>query len=266
MRLGIYIYGLATIATGILDLIWGEFEPGHQPIQAWGDHIPGQRVFAYIAAIWLIAAGTAILWRRSARWGARASARIYFIFAVFWLPRFYTAPHLLGAHIGLYLGVLVGVGLVAAALIIYALARRGSAPRWALAPAVRWVFGLCSVDFGLAHLTGVQGVAPLVPKWIPMGGDFWAVLTGIAFILAGLAIVIGIFDVVAARLLALMLLVFSALALAPHLLTSPHSHLAWGGNAYNLVAVGAGWIVAEYIASQRIARDRLNRAPLAQAP
>lgn len=28
-------------------------EPAHQPIQAFGDHIPGQEILAYIAAAWL---------------------------------------------------------------------------------------------------------------------------------------------------------------------------------------------------------------------
>jgi uncharacterized membrane protein YphA (DoxX/SURF4 family) len=78
------------MAAGTLDFIWGEFEAAHQPIQALGDHIPGREVFAYVTAVWLVAAGLAILWRRTARAGALAAAVIYFIFAVFWLPRFYT--------------------------------------------------------------------------------------------------------------------------------------------------------------------------------
>jgi hypothetical protein len=51
MRIGLTVYGIASVAAGVLDLVWGEFEPDHQPIQAWGDHIPGVTVFAYIAAI-----------------------------------------------------------------------------------------------------------------------------------------------------------------------------------------------------------------------
>src|SRR5262249_79498 len=95
-RFGVYLYGLATVAAGILDLVWSDFDPSHQPIQAFGDHIPGRTIFAYITAFWMIAGGVAILWRRSARAGAAALAVIYFIFAVFWLPRFYTAPLVLG--------------------------------------------------------------------------------------------------------------------------------------------------------------------------
>lgn len=269
MRLGVYVYSIGTIAAGVFDLIWGEFDPGHQPIQAWGDHIPGQQVFAYIAAAWLIAGGAAILWHRSARWGAMALGILYSIFAVFWFPRLYWGPHLLGSHINIYTGVLAGVGqqfiLVAAALILYATtANRDSAPLSLPSAAIRWTFGLCVVDFGLAHLSGVGDVAPLVPKWIPFPGEFWTVLTGIAFVLAGLAILTGILDILAARLLALMLLIFSVLALAPRAIASPHSHVAWGGNAYNLAAVGAAWILAEFIAGRKAGRELYGHAPLEQ--
>jgi uncharacterized membrane protein YphA (DoxX/SURF4 family) len=91
----------------------------------------------------------------------------------------------------------------------------------------------------------------MIPKWMPLGGAFWAVFTGIAFVLAGLAILSGVLDVLAARLLGLMLLVFSAVVLAPLPLASPHDHVAWGANAYNLAAVGAAWIVADWLATRR---------------
>jgi hypothetical protein len=75
MRVGVYAYGVASVSAGILDLIWGELEPAHQPLQAWGDRIPDVTIFVYIAAVWLIAGGAAILWRRSERFGAAAAAR-----------------------------------------------------------------------------------------------------------------------------------------------------------------------------------------------
>lgn len=122
MKLGTYIYGLATIAAGILDLIWREFEPAHQPIEAFGDAIAHQHVLAYIGAIWLIFAGVAILWRPTARVGAAASAAIYLLFAIFWLPRFVSATHAFGFSLVVCIGVLGGVAqqaiLVAAGAIV----------------------------------------------------------------------------------------------------------------------------------------------------
>ena len=260
MRIGVYVFGLASVAAGMMDLVWGEFEAAHQPIQALSDHIPGVTILAYIAAIWLIAGGAAILSRATVRAGAMALGIIYFIFAAFLFPRFYTAPHFLGHRPGVYIGVLAGVGqqliLVVAAAIIYASwGARGKLSNSSLSQAAaliaRWTFGLCSVVFGLGHLTGIHDVASMIPNWMPFGGSFWTVLTGIAFVLAGLAILSGILDVLAARLLALMLLIFSMLVLAPMVFAYPHNHIAWGGNAYNLAAVGAAWIVADWLATGR---------------
>jgi hypothetical protein len=73
------------------------------------------------------------------------------------------------------------------------------------------------------------------------------VLTGIAFLLAGCAIVSGIQDVLAARLLALMLLVFEITVEIPPVFSQPHSEIAWGGAVYNVTAISACWIFAEFV-------------------
>ena len=77
------------------------------------------------------------------------------------------------------------------------------------------------------------------------------VLTGIAFALAGLAIIAGVQDILAAWLLGAMLLVFSALELVPLIFASPRNHVSWGANAYNLTAVGTAWIIAEWLTDRR---------------
>lgn len=254
MKIGLAIFGIASAAAGVLDLIWGEFEPDHQPLQAWGDHVPGTHFFAYIAAVWLIVGGTALLWRRSQRFGAAALAILYGIFVIFPLPRLYNAPHYLGHHLSVYIGVVSNICeqvilFVAAAVLWATLSRDSLSPRAGLI--ARCAFGFCSLAFGLGNLTAIETVTPLVPKWIPLGTTFWAVLTAIAFTLAGLAIISGVLDVLAARLLGSMLLVFSLLALLPLIFAAPHDHVAWGGNAYNLAAVGAAWIIAEWLAGHR---------------
>jgi uncharacterized membrane protein YphA (DoxX/SURF4 family) len=258
-RVGIYVYGLATVAAGIFDLVWGDFDASHQPIQAFGDHIPGVTILAYITAVWMITGGAAILWRRTAKAGAAALAVIYLVFAAFWLPRFYTAPRVLGFRIPVYVGVVGGVGtqlivVAAGALVCASLATSSwSWPRTMLM--ARWIFGLCAIDFGLGHLTALQDDAVFVPRWMPPGAEFWVIVTGICFVLAGLAILSGILDVLAARLLALMFLVFNLVALPPFIFAHPRDHAAWGGNAYNLAAVAAAWILADQIASHHTERE-----------
>ena len=266
MRAGIIVYGLASAACGIMDLMWGDFDTSHQPIQAFGDHIPGVAILAYLTAIWMIAGGVAILFRRSARAGGAALAIIYFVFAIFWLPRLYTAPHYLGFRIPVFIGVAAGVGIeliacAGGALVYASLATRSSSwPRTILI--TRWIFGLCAINFGVNHLEAIADNLFYVPKWMPLGQAFWVILTGVCFVLAGLAILCRIQDVLAARLLALMFLAFNVFALPHFIFANPKDHAAWGGNAFNLALVGATWIFSAAIATrQRSVQNQQSAKP-----
>ncbi|AXC09717.1 hypothetical protein ACPOL_0336 [Acidisarcina polymorpha] len=258
MKVGLWFYGLGTILTGILNIAWGAFDASHQPIQSLGKNLPGQQIMAYVSGVWLVTAGLAVLWRRTARIGAAASASVYLIFAAFGLLGYSAGIHTYGLRIAVLLGISFGVAqqvfLAAPAAIVFAstdspdLLLQGRA-----ATAARWMLGLPPIFFGLLHLAAIQAFAKIVPQWMPFG-YFWAGLTGIAFFLAGCAICSGIKDVLAARLLALMLLLFECLVEVPPIVTRPHSQPTWGAAVYNLTAIGACLIFAEYLAS------RANRA------
>ncbi|MGA8535376.1 MAG: hypothetical protein WB615_14810 [Candidatus Tumulicola sp.] len=256
MKVGIYIYAVAAVAAGIINLVWGDFATDWQPIQAFGDHVPGREIYAYITALWLLAGGAAMLWRRTARGGAVALAVVYAIFGIFWLPRFYYAYYLMAFKLSIVMGIADGFGqqlvLVAAGIIAYAsLATRDSVGTRRMATAARVAFALSTVVFGVAHFTSLPTVAALVPAWVYPSGAFWAIVTGIGFVLAGIAILTGFLDVLGARLLTLMLAIFSAVVWISQLFTFSHDHSAWGGNAYNLAAVGAAWIVGAWLAETR---------------
>ena len=168
LNVGVWIYGVATVVTGILNLVWGEFEASHQPMKSLGQHIPGEHVLAYISSIWLVTAGTAILWRRTARIGAVGSALIYMIFALFWLPRYGALTHQFGVRIGVVLFVLGGIAqqllLAAPAAIVYATTGSpDSAWRERAVIAARWMLGLSPIAFGLGHLINAQAYRTLCP-------------------------------------------------------------------------------------------------------
>lgn len=270
MRFGVYLLGFATIAAGTLDLIWGDFDPGHQPLGGLGYDLPGRAIFAYLTAIWMIAAGTAVLWRRSARMGALATAVIYFFFGLLSLPHFYTLPHRFGFHLAIILGVigqvLLQVIMVAACLILYS----SSAPatsRWLEKSQLiaRWSFGLAGILTGIGHLTNTKGLTQMIPKWMPLSASFWVVISGIGFLLAGIAILSGVLNILASRLLTLMLLIFEV-ALVPILFGFPHKHEAWGASAYNLTVAGAVWIFAVSIAGRKAQSELASETQLATAP
>lgn len=258
--LGLYVYALGSFAAGVFDLIWGSFDAAHQPLQAWGDNIPGATAFAYITGAWMVAGAIALLWRRSARIGGAVLAVMYLIFSVFWLPRFYTAPHYLGFRIPVYIGVSSGVGsqliAFAAGVLVWALLGERNSARLRAATLMRRLFGICAIGFGLGHLTDIKDNLMYVPKWLPPGAEFWVIVTGVCFMLAGFAILTGIFDVLAAWLLGLMFLAFNVTILPTFIIAHPNRHAAWGGSAYNLAAVGSSWILAKVIGSLPPSRTR----------
>ena len=263
MKVGVWFYGLGTALTGILDIVWGKFDASHQPIKFLGQNVAGQHILACVAGVWLVAAGLAILWRRSARIGAAASAIAYVIFAAFWLSRYHAGIHAFGWQIDVLIGISFGVGqqllLVAPAAIVYAsTASPDSVLQERAAIAARWMLGWPPLVFGLFHLPSIRIFASIVPHWMRFG-YFWAVLTGIAFILAGSAICSGIMDVLAARLLAFMLLLFEGLVEIPPIFIRLHNQATWGAAVYNLAAIGACLIFAEFLAS-RAERGRIDPA------
>ena len=105
------------------------------------------------------------------------------------------------------------------------------------------------IVFGLFHLAAIRVFSGIVPQWMGLG-FFWAGLTGVAFILAGVAICSGKKDILALRLLALMLLLFDGLVEIPPILIRLHSLPTWGAAVYNLTAIGACWIFAEHLVNR----------------
>ena len=71
----------------------------------------------------------------------------------------------------------------------------------------KYLFAVPFLVFGLFHLTDAQGLAGLVPGFIP-GGVFWVYLTGLAFLAAAVSVIIDKKVKLAMQLLALMLLIF----------------------------------------------------------
>ncbi len=163
------------------------------------------------------------------------------------------------APIGVTFGLALQILLVAPALIAYASSVPLDSPFHPRATiAARWMLGLPAIVFGSAHLIGIHVFAGMVPRWIPFG-NVWVVGRGIAFVLSGVAICSGIKDVLAARLLALMLLLFEGLVEVPPIFVHLHNQAAWAAAVYILAAIGACWIFAASLA-HRTVRRRANAA------
>lgn len=142
---GRHVYGLAGIALGVIGLVWGDFATVWQPIQALGN-VPHREALAYIAAVCFLLGGATIQWRRTAQAGAVLLAILYFIFALFWVPRVIGYPRIFGTWGGFLQELSL---LVSAAVVVYAsLAPRASVQQ----PQARWRSGRTPYQAG--HLRG----------------------------------------------------------------------------------------------------------------
>ncbi len=70
MAFGWRVYGLGVMALGMVCPAWGDFDLG-QPVPK---DFPDRTALAYAAAAFMLVAGTAVEWRRTAAWGAAALA------------------------------------------------------------------------------------------------------------------------------------------------------------------------------------------------
>ena len=225
---------------GVLIFAFGDFSNVFQPIQALGE-VPHRHVWAILAATLLVAGGLMTMVRRTEAMGAAVVGVVTLGFATFWIPRVAGYPRM----IGVWLGLAEEISMVmAAVLLVRAVREEGTKAKWhERAPYV--VYGLCVMTFGLAHFLALQATAEMVPGWMPAGQYFWAGATGVAHLLAGVAIATGIAAKLAARLLTLMIVLFGLLVWLPIVVAHPKDQTSWMGNAFNLAMAGAAWVVAD---------------------
>src|SRR5471030_3490994 len=187
MAFGWRAYGLGVMALGTLCLVWGTFDPG-QPVPK---NFPARTALAYAAAAFMVVAGAAVEWRRTAAWGAGALTAYYAIVVVILMNGRVVLAHY--AEFGAYSGAAEQLAIAAGGLIVYAASAKIDAALAArLTRLGQLAFGLCALIFGGAHFFYMNLTAPLVPKWLPPGQEFWAYATGVGHFAAGVAILTGV--------------------------------------------------------------------------
>jgi uncharacterized membrane protein YphA (DoxX/SURF4 family) len=240
------VYGLGVMALAMVSLAWGDFDPG-QPVPKG---FPDRTALAYTAAAFMLVAGAAVMWRRTASWGAAALTAYYTLIVVILMNGRVVLRNY--AVYGAYSGTAEQLAIAAGGLIVYA-ATAGIDPALAarLTRLGQLAFGVCALLFGGAHFAYMNLTAPLVPKFLPPGQAFWAYATGIGHIAAGLAILSGVQARLAAILLTVMFASFTPLVHLPMLLADPSSRGEWSENALNLALTGVAWAVAESLIRTR---------------
>ena len=246
MNFGWRIYGLGVMALGIVCLAWRNFDLG-QPVPK---DFPYRAALAYASAAFMLIAGSAVEWRRTAAWGSAALTAYYALVVVVLMYGRLVFAHY--AEFGIYSGAAEQLAIAAAGLIVYAANANIDAGVAARLTRVGQVtFGVCALLFGGAHFFYMNLTVPMVPKWLPPTQEFWAYATGLGHIAAGVAILTGVTARLAAILLTAMYVSFTFLVHLPMLLADPSSRINWSENALNIALIGAAWVVADSLERSR---------------
>ncbi len=116
----------------------------------------------------------------------------------------------------------------------------------------RFLFGIPFIVFGFLNLINAQAMTAMVP--LP-GGVIWVYVSGLAMLLAGVAILIQKKDAVATFLLGILLLMYALLMHLPNVInTSGTDAIATTNFLKDLALSGAAFVY-----SRSAAKDRSSR-------
>jgi uncharacterized membrane protein YphA (DoxX/SURF4 family) len=239
-NLGIYVYAAGAIFLGLLGLASGDFATTWQHV---GANVPFRQLLAYLTAVIELAAGLALLWRRTARAGALTLTVLYSVFTLVWVPAYLQNLR----NFDPLGNVFEEFSLVVAGAVLFASFSPAGSFVSRREPLFARLYGLSAISFGVGHIYYMPGLLTWIPKWLPPSQMFWAYFTTIGFFLAAAAILSGIIAPLASRLVTAEILGFEILVWIPKLLAGPHDHINWAGNAISIALSGAPWVVADSI-------------------
>jgi uncharacterized membrane protein len=254
LSLGRCFFGVATMASGVQQLVTGDFVRLVPKAPAW---MPSHSISAYLVGVVLVAAGLAILSGRMARPAASTvGAMIFLMFLLLALPNVVANP-LVGFR---WTNPLKSLALVGGAAIL-----TGSLPddgrvlsppvvgSWRLESLGAILLAIFLVVCGVQHFVYRDFVATLVPSWIP-GQMFWTYFTSVALISGGAGILFRPTARLAATLSAVMIFLWVLLLHIPRAFAGPnHANetagifeaLAISGVALMVAGTRPGWSGSE---------------------
>jgi uncharacterized membrane protein len=237
-------FAIVMIGLGIQGLITRDFAPIWPPVPVG---VPARAALIFLCALAPLAAGLGLLVRRT----AAISARVLFGYFVLWLL-LVRIPLLVTAFaVNTWWSACQIAAMVAASWVLYAWfatdrdrRRLGSLAGEGGVRIARALYGIALIPFGLAHFLYLEATAPLVPHWMgwPVG---WSYLTGAAFIVAGMAVLAGVWARLAAALVALQMFLFTLLVWVPIVVAGAANESQWGEFVVSWALIAAGWVMAE---------------------
>ena len=237
-------FAAVMIAFGIMGLIKGDLTVLWEPVPKT---IPAREVLVYLCAVVSLASGIGLLWRRTAALAARVLLAFLLVWLLVWrIPGLFRLSLVEGSW---SCGKTLIVTAAAWVLFVW-FATDWDRQHLAFATGdkglriARVFYALGLIPFGLAHFLYPEPTAALVPGWLPWHMA-WAYVTGATFIVASLAILIGVFARLAATLSALQMGLFGLLVWVPLVAAGSLTAFQWGEVVITVALTAAGWVVAE---------------------
>ena len=238
------LFAATMIALGILGLIKSNFTVIWQPVPVGG---PAREVLIYLCAIISLATGLGLLWQRA----AAPSARVLTAYLLLWLLVFRVPAIFLASNVETWWAAGQTAVMLAGAWVLYVAfasdwdkARLGFATGNKGLRIARVLYALAMIPFGVAHFIYLEHTAELVPAYVPWHVTV-AYFTGCAFIVAGLAMIIGVFARLAATLSAFQMGMFLLLVWVPIVAAGSKDAFQRSETVCSIALAAASWVVAE---------------------
>lgn len=237
---GRMVFGAAAVLFGVIALMWHDQATWQNVHHIWS--LPFGAVIGGCLMAAQIAGGIGIQHPRTLRLAAVVLGIVYVCFSLACVPDILAAVNVYEKFGGSFF---LFLSLVCGAIALYAATETNTARPAVLGRVARVGLGVCTISFMLGQALLLGDTASAVPKWIPPGQMFWAVLTTIAFGLAAAAIFANHHARLAMRLMVLMVGLFGLLVWVPLLVAHPEAHFNWSEYAETFLVAGAAWAVAE---------------------
>jgi uncharacterized membrane protein YphA (DoxX/SURF4 family) len=246
LSVGRVFFGLATAASGVVQLVIGDFVRLVPKVPAW---LPAPSVWAFATGVILLAIGLSVLTGKMTRPAllllvAMILLDLALVYApsLVWNPGM-DRPYLVGF---MWTNPLKALALIGGALMLGAIsgnenATRARAARLALLGAP--LLALFLVVCGIQHFVYSAFVTTLVPAWMP-AREFWTYFTGVALIAGGAGILMPRTARLAAMASATMIFLWVLLLHIPRALAGPNHANETAGVFEALAISGVALLVA----------------------